>query len=100
MSVTQQSDEFIENLVSEMPELTYHYTARQQARYMKESKENLLSEQCTILQTSQRFIYSFIIQDSVQGFHWAKNQAFLHTFFIYIKDQHLQTLSFSVVFSC
>jgi hypothetical protein len=52
MTVTQQSDEeFIENLVSKMPEMAcHHYTARQQARYLKESKGNLLSDQCIILE--------------------------------------------------
>jgi hypothetical protein len=46
MTVTQHSDKFIENFVSKMPELTHHhYTAKQQARYLKESKENLQSDQ-------------------------------------------------------
>jgi hypothetical protein len=50
MTVTQKSDEFIENFVSKMPELTHHhYTAKQQARYLKETKENLQSDQCIIL---------------------------------------------------
>jgi hypothetical protein len=35
MTVTQQSDEFIKNLVSKIPELIrHHYTAKQQARYL------------------------------------------------------------------
>jgi hypothetical protein len=46
MTMTQQSDELIESLVSKIPELTlHHYTAR----YLKESKENLQSDQCIIL---------------------------------------------------
>jgi hypothetical protein len=44
MNVPQQSDEFIENLVPKMPEMTHHHKiARQQAMYLKELKENLLS---------------------------------------------------------
>jgi hypothetical protein len=36
ITVTQQCDELIENLVPKIPELTcHHYTANQQARYLK-----------------------------------------------------------------
>jgi hypothetical protein len=50
MTVTQESDKLIENLVSKIPELSHHYyTAKQQARYLKESKENLQSDQCITL---------------------------------------------------
>jgi hypothetical protein len=67
-TVAQQCGEVIENLVSKMPEITsYHYTARQQARYLKESKENLLSEQCIILADFSEN-YSFILQDAIRGF--------------------------------
>jgi hypothetical protein len=33
MTVTHQSDELIENLVSKIPKLTHHHTAKQQVRY-------------------------------------------------------------------
>jgi hypothetical protein len=69
MNVTQQSDELAENLVSKILELTcHHYTAKQQARYLKESKENLQSGQCIILADFSDN-YSLILQDAVQGFH-------------------------------
>jgi hypothetical protein len=72
MTVTQQSDKFIENLVSKMLELTrHHYTAKQQARYLKESKENLQSDQCIILADFSE-ISSFIFQDAIMGFSQGK----------------------------
>jgi hypothetical protein len=99
-AVTQQSDEFIENLSSEMPELTrHHYSAKQQARYLKESKENLQSDQCIILADFSEN-YSFFSKMPQRGSHWANNQAIRHPFLIYIKDQHLQTLSFCVICDC
>jgi hypothetical protein len=68
MTVTQQSDEFIENLASKMPEMTcHHYTASQQARYLRESKENLLPDQCIVLADFSEN-YSFIFQDAIKGF--------------------------------
>jgi hypothetical protein len=64
-TVTQQSDELIENLVSKIPELTHHnYTARQRARYSEESKENLQSDQCIILKDFSQNC-SFILQDAI-----------------------------------
>jgi hypothetical protein len=45
MTLTHQSDKFIKSLVSKTPELTdHHYNAKQQARDLKHSKENLQSE--------------------------------------------------------
>jgi hypothetical protein len=65
MAVTQQSDKFIENLVSEITKLTpHHYTAKQQARYLNESKENLQSHQCIILLDFSENC-SLILQDAL-----------------------------------
>jgi hypothetical protein len=90
--VTHQSDKLIENLVSKILELTrHHFTAKQQTRYLKESKENLQSDQCIILADFSENNYSFIPQDVKQGSHWANNQAILHPFIVHIKDQHPQT---------
>jgi hypothetical protein len=89
-TVTQQSDKLIENLVSAMPELTrHHYTAR----YLKESKENLPSDQCIILADfSELFIYTPRCYNGVLT--WQHSQLILRPIIVYIKDQHLQTLSF------
>jgi hypothetical protein len=91
--------ELNENVVSEIPEVTHYYTAKQQDRCLKERKENLHSDQCIILADFSEN-YSFILQDAVQGFHWANNQAILHPFIIHIKDQHLQTLSLCIISDC
>jgi hypothetical protein len=79
------------------PELNCHHYTAKQARYLKQSKENLQSEQCIILADLSEN-YSFILQDVVQGFHWF--QATLHLSVVYIRDQHLQTLSFCVISDC
>jgi PII-like signaling protein len=54
---------FIENLVSKIPELI-HYIAKQQTRYLKQSKENLQSDKCIILADCTEN-YSFILQDAI-----------------------------------
>jgi hypothetical protein len=100
MTVAQQSDELIENLVCKIPELTHHHcTAKQQAKYMKESKENLQSDQCIIVADFSEN-YSLILHDAIQSFHWANSQAILHPYIVHIKDEHLQTLSFCVISDC
>jgi hypothetical protein len=75
MIVTQQADKFIENLVSKIPELTHHnYTAKQQARYLKESKENLQSDQCIILADFPEN-YLFILQNAIKVFSLGKQSS-------------------------
>jgi hypothetical protein len=65
MTVTQQSDRFIESLVSKVPELTHHHcTAKQQARYLKESTESLQSNEFIIVADLSEN-YSFILQDAI-----------------------------------
>jgi hypothetical protein len=68
MTVTQQSDEFNENLLSKIPELTRHYTAKQQTRYLKQSEENVQSVHYIILVDFSEN-YSFILRDAIQCFH-------------------------------
>jgi hypothetical protein len=48
-TVTQQCEELTEDLVSEIPELSCNYNAKQEARYLEKSKENMQSDQCIIL---------------------------------------------------
>jgi hypothetical protein len=68
MTVTQQ------NLVSKIPELNHHHTAKQQARYLKESEENVHSDQCIILADFSEN-YSFILQDAIKGFLLGKQSS-------------------------
>jgi Zn-dependent oligopeptidase len=77
MTATQQADELTGNLVPKINELTYHYTAKQQARYLKESKENLQSSQSTILAYYSEK-YSFTLQDAVLDF----NEQIIKQFFM------------------
>lgn len=97
--LTQQSGSFIKNLVSKVPEQAWHhYTVKKEARYFQESKENLKSDQCIIL-ADVSLNYSFICQDSIQGFT-GQTVKQVHHFAVYIKDQHLQTLPFGVISDC
>ena len=43
--------------------------------------------------------FSYVVQDLIQGFHWANSQATLHLFLVYFKDDQdfLQNLRYSTL---
>ena len=79
-------NKFIEKLILKIHYVTrHHYTAHSQAMYLWKLKEDLpLSEIILLLDFSKN--YSFVCQDSVQGFHWNNNQETVHPFKMYEKD--------------
>jgi hypothetical protein len=97
MTVTQESEEITENLMSNLPELTcLHYTVKHWTRYLKQSNEYLLSHKGIILADFSQN-YSLILQDAVRGFQYANNKAIFYPFIVYMIDQHMQTLSFCII---
>ena len=63
----------------------HHYTAHSQAMYLRKLKKDLtLNEIILSLDFAEN--YSFVYQDSIQGFHWNNNQATVHPFTLYEKD--------------
>jgi hypothetical protein len=59
--------------------ITHHYIAEAQAAYLTHSKENLTDDKIIIILDFAEN-YSFIVQDSVQGFYWDNQQASVHPF--------------------
>ena len=60
----------------------HHFIAESQNKYFKYAKDNLSEDECvTVLDFAD--IYSFIVQDAVQGFHWNSSQPTIHPFVIY-----------------
>ena len=46
-------------------------------------------------------IYAFVVQDEVHGFHWNNNQATLHPFITYFKNNRsIASLSFVIISDC
>ena len=60
----------------------HHFIANAQSTFFQPTKETLPSDTVIILLD---FIenYSFLVQDSVQGYHWENSQATLHPFCCY-----------------
>ena len=96
---TMQSsrEDFIEDLVTAISKLTtHHYVARNQSEYFVKSKEELDFETCVLVSDfSENF--SFVIQDSIQGFYWSNDQATVLPFLAYMKMFDGEKVSVSMV---
>lgn len=78
--------DFVDLLFEQLKELLpHHYIAKQQAKFLKCLKDELeVNEAINILDFSEN--YSFVIQDSVQGYYWSNDQATIHPLVTYYKD--------------
>ena len=83
LTVTEEVCDFVESLFEKLAVLkTHDFIYRQQACYFSEMKENLSEESCISVGDFSENL-TFVIQDAVQGNHWAKDQATLHPFVCY-----------------
>ena len=50
---------------------------------------------------SENYMYSFVLQDASQGFHWNNTQATIHPFVAYYLESHeVHQLSYVVISDC
>lgn len=79
-------DDFIETFCNKLTDLVpHHHIAQQQGKYLKACKEDLKkNEIIMICDFSEN--YSFVVQDAVQGFHWANAQCTIHPTAMYYRD--------------
>lgn len=77
-------DEFVEEFFEQLEALSSHdYTAKQQSAFFKQTKASLKEgEVLAVGDYAQN--YAFVLQDSVQGFHWNNDQATVHPFACYV----------------
>lgn len=78
------ADEFVEELFEQLEALSCHdYTAKQQSTFFKQTKASLKEGEILIVGDYAQN-YAFVLQDSVQGFHWNNDQATVHPFACYV----------------
>lgn len=93
--VEVECQEFVDEFVEKVNDLLPHnFIADQQSNYLKYLKENLTSSECIIICDFSENL-SFVVQDAVQGFHWANSQCTIHPFAIYYKDSDSQDIQFT-----
>lgn len=101
-SVIDIVQDFIKKFLEKIKILIPHdFINHQQSIFIKNCKEQL-KEGEFLVQCDFAENYAFIIQNSVQGFHWNNNQATIHPFVIYYRDDEniLQHLSFVNISDC
>ena len=91
-------DDFIDVFISMLKKLTVHdFTAKMQARYVQECKDNLVEGEYLIIADFSEN-YSFVVQDEIQSFHWNNRSATVHPFVCYFKEQgELHHLCFVII---
>lgn len=80
-------EEYLETLIISLESLIPHsFITKAQAKYLKEYKENLKSNQAIVLLDFSEN-YSYVIQNEAQGYHWTRNSCSLHPAVIYTQDE-------------
>lgn len=101
-TIIKPTEEFLDYLFQSLPKLLRHsFIASQQSAYLRHLKENLPQNECIILADFAEN-YAFVLQDSVQGFHWNNAQATIHPFVIYyiLEETKLTHLSLVIISDC
>lgn len=95
--IVMEAQDFVDLLLEKLYDLSPHnFIADQQGSYFKTLKNNLNETECIVIcDFSENF--SFIVQDAVQGFHWANTQCTIHPFAIYYRNNSGELLYTSFV---
>ncbi|KYM93379.1 hypothetical protein ALC62_16021 [Cyphomyrmex costatus] len=97
-NVVMPSEEFIDILKESLEKLkTHNFIAKEQSAYMQHCKINLQPGEFLVLGDFAEN-YAFVVQDEIQSFHWNNNQATIHPFVVYYRDENeIKHLSFVVI---
>lgn len=96
VTVIKSQEEYFETLVEKLENLkTHHYISKIQGQFLKNKKENLAESECIVLADFAEN-FTFIIQDEIQGYHWVNEQATVHPFVLYFKNEYGKLNSHSI----
>src|SRR5215469_10622849 len=89
-------DEYLETLLEKLHNFkSHHYVSKIQSQFMKEIKERLPENECIVLADFAEN-FTFLVQDEIQGYHWVNDQATVHPFVLYYKNENNQVSSRSI----
>lgn len=96
------TDEYLPKLKISLEKLLLHsFLVIRQNEFMKSKKQELTENECIVVCDFSEN-YGFVVQNAAQGFHWNNNQATVHPFAIYHKDNNgnLQVKSLVMISEC
>lgn len=96
--VSTPVEDFLNDLRTELQDLLKHdFLAKSQASYFKKKKEEIKEEEIVVsLDFAEN--YSFFVQNAIQSHHWTNNQATLHPFVIYHRENgQIKNLNFVII---
>lgn len=87
-TVQKEKEDFAGSLVSATEALILHdFIAARQREHFSQLKLNLLKPGEAVISMDFSENYSFLIQNSIQSFHWSNEQATVHPFIAYYKNE-------------
>jgi len=96
VTMVKSQDEYLETLLEKLHNLkSHHYVSKIQSQFMKEIKERLPENECIVLADFAEN-FTFLVQDEIQGYHWVNDQATVHPFVLYYKNENNQVSSRSI----
>ena len=100
-TLSSSPEEFVDSLCEKLEVLlTHSFIATQQSMFYKECRASL--KQGEMLVTADfAENYAFVLQDAAQSFHWNNDQATIHPFVVYFKENEKQEhLSYVAISNC
>ena len=100
-TVSKSADDFVDEFCEKLEILLPHsFVAKQQSSFQSELKTCLQSGEFLVVCDFAEN-YSFILQDSIQGYHWNNSQATIHPFVAYyVESDELHHVSYVVISDC
>lgn len=100
-TLVQEADIFVEELCEKLEKLLPHsFISKSQASFLTEKKLTLHENEYLVICDFSENV-SFVVQDSVQGFHWNNSQATLYPIAIYYKSNgEVKTTNFIIISDC
>ena len=93
-NLSEITEEFIQSLIEKLIKLLLHdFIATQQSQYFRSAKDNLKTCDFVVtLDFPENF--AFVVQEAVQGFPLNNNQATVHPFVIYYKNDRANKIEY------
>lgn len=97
-------EDFIDRFLDMLRQIkVHHFVSKQQARYLRELKIRLKSNEAIVLMDFAE-TYSFIVQDAPQSYHWVNIRASIHPIVIYFRPDEsgadISVKSFALISDC